>query len=388
MNRSRLPLLAAACSFPLAATASSGVAQPAAAQQPDAKPVAMPVAKAAPDAAALAAILLNANEGRAVAEKLAAALTSDFVNPANAKDYAAMLRANAAAGRYDHGNRGELAKRLTDDMLAVHKDGHLHVELATAEGPVGGEAGGKPFPPAIQAAKWIAPGVAYIRPSIFKSTPEEVAAFKAFMEEHRQAKTIIFDLRNHHGGALGEMDVIVSYLFASKTPLVKMDIARTLFDAEGSPFGEGPTLSVEKGTQMVTTTHFAIPGEVTPLRNTKVLLLTSNATGSAAEHFALAMKSSGRGTLIGEATAGANHFGGPLPLNDDFAVWMPVGRTYDIKTGRDWEGTGVAPDIAVDPKLALVKALEMASVPQQEATRLNAGEVPAEPVHREKLAAR
>ena len=388
MNRYRLPLLAAACCFPLAAAASGEVAPPSAAQQTDAKPGATPVAKAAPDAATLAAIPLNANEGRAVAGKLAAALTSDFVNPENAKDYAAMLRANAAAGRYDDGTRGELAKRLTDDMLAVHKDGHLHVELATADGPLGGEAGGKPFPPAIQSAKWIAPGVAYIRPSLFNSTPEEVAAFKAFMEDHKNAKTMIFDLSNHHGGALGEMNVIFSYLFATKTPLVKMDISRALFDSQGSPFGDDPTLQVQKGAQMVTTTHFAIPGEVTPLRKARVLLLTSNATGSAAEHFALAMKSSGRGTLIGEATAGANHFGGPLPINDDFAVWMPVGRTYDIKTGKDWEGTGIAPDIAVDPKLALVKALEMAGVPQQEATRLNAGEVPAEPVHREKLAAR
>jgi len=388
MRRSHLPLLAAACCFPLAAAASGEVAPASAAQQADPKPVTPPAAKAAPDAAALAATPLDAKEGRAVAEKLASELTSDFVNPANAKDYATMLRANAAAGRYDSGTRGELAKRLTDDMLAVHKDGHLHVELATADGPIGGEAGGKPFPPAIQSAKWIAPGVAYIRPSIFKSTPEEVAAFKAFMEEHKQAKTIIFDLRNHHGGALGEMNVIFSYLFATKTPLVKMDISRALFDSQGSPFGDDPTLLVEKGTQMVTTTHFAIPGEVTPLRKAKVLLLTSNATASAAEHFALAMKSSGRGTLIGEATAGANHFGGPLPLSDDFAVWMPVGRTYDIKTGKDWEGTGIAPDIAVDPKLALVKALEISGVKSAEAIKLDALEVPAEPVHKEKLAAR
>ena len=139
---------------------------------------------------------------------------------------------------------------------------------------------------------------------------------------------------------------------------------------------------------MVTTTHFAVPGPDTPLRQAKVILLTSNATASAGEHFALAMKSSGRGMLVGEATAGANHFGGSSELNDHFAVWMPIGRTYDIKTGQDWEGSGVAPDIAVDPKLALVKALEMAGVSEAEAVRLDAAEVPAEPVHKEKLAAR
>ena len=50
-----------------------------------------------------------------------------------------MLRKNAAAGRYDNGTRGELAKLLTDDLQAVHKDGHLHVMLAPQE-PGGGAA--------------------------------------------------------------------------------------------------------------------------------------------------------------------------------------------------------------------------------------------------------
>jgi C-terminal processing protease CtpA/Prc len=100
------------------------------------------------------------------------------------------------------------------------------------------------------------------------------------------------------------------------------------------------------------------------------------------------MKSTGRATLIGEATGGANHFGGPRDLNDHFAVWMPIGRTYDIKTGKDWEGHGVAPDIAVDPKWALVVALEKAGLSHAEAVRLDAQEVPAEPVHADKLMAR
>jgi len=141
------------------------------------------------------------------------------------------------------------------------------------------------------------------------------------------------------------------------------------------------------GGQMVAT-HSAIPGPATPLRKAKVYLLVSNASASAAEHFALALKSSGRATLIGEATAGANHFGGTQPLNDHFAVWMPVGRTYDIKTGKDWEGDGIAPDIAVDPAKALVAALEQAGLSHDQAVALDKLEVPAEPVHRDKLRAR
>jgi C-terminal processing protease CtpA/Prc len=67
---------------------------------------------------------------------------------------------------------------------------------------------------------------------------------------------------------------------------------------------------------------------------------------------------------------------------------MPVGRTYDIKSGKDWEGAGIAPDVAVDPKQALVVALEKSGLSAAEAARLDAQEVPAEPVHSEKLRAR
>jgi len=202
------------------------------------------------------------------------------------------------------------------------------------------------------------------------------------------AKTLIFDLRNHHGGGLDEQDAIFSYLFAKKTALVKMAMAKATFESRGSPLQAGKTLQfVSEGGKMVGT-HVALPGEDTPLRKAKVYLLVSNRTGSAAEHFALAVKSSHRGTLIGEATAGANHFGRPEPLNEHFAVWMPVGRTFDIKTGKDWEGVGVAPDVAVDPKQALVVALEKAGLPHEEAVKLDSAEVPAEQVHRDKLRAR
>jgi hypothetical protein len=381
--RSSFLFLAAAClpSTPLLAQAAA----PATAA-PTAAPVPQPVKRPPPPGANEP---LTAGEGRAVATKLADELLSNFVVHDSAVRYAAMLRANASDARYDKGTRGELAKLLTDDLMAVQKDGHLHVEVAGPDDERGGGSGApKGFPPLIQSAKWLAPGIAYIRFTAFLSTDEEIAAVRAFMREHKDAKTIIFDLRNHHGGRLGEMDEIFPYLFATKTPLVKLEMARSIYDKFGSPFGEAPTVEFAKDDVHSTATHYALPREATPLRDAKVYLLVSNATASAGEHFALAFKSTGRATLIGEATAGANHFGGPAPLNEHFAVWMPVGRTYDIKTGKDWEGAGVQPDVAVDPKRALVVALEKAGLSHEEAVRIDATEVPAEPVHKEKLRAR
>ena len=167
-----------------------------------------------------------------------------------------------------------------------------------------------------------------------------------------------------------------------------MATAKDVYDRRGSPLeGSATLVYAVEGDKMVAT-HSAIPGQETPLRHAKVYVLTSNRSASAAEHFALALKTTGRATLIGEATAGANHFGGPTPLNDHFGVWLPIGRTYDIKTGKDWEGDGIAPHIAVDPTKALVLALEKAGLSHEEAVRLDAQEVPAEPVHSDKLRAR
>ena len=335
---------------------------------------------------------LEQGEGRAVALKLADELASKFVYRDQAEDYAAMLRKNAAAGRYDMGTRGELAKLMTDDLLAVHKDGHLHVMLAPPPGAGGadGMRHGPPagMPPAIQAAKTIAPGIGYIRFTGFFGSDEEVAAVRSWLARNRGDKVLIFDLRNHHGGGLAEQDAIFSYLFGKKTPLVKMAVSKAVYDKGDSPMESGPTLVFASQGDTMVATHSALPGEDAPLRKAKVYLLVSNRTASAAEHFSLALKSTGRATLIGEDTAGANHFGGGQDITDHFGVWMPIGRTYDIKTGKDWEGAGIAPDIAVDPKQALVVALERAGLSHAEAVKLDAAEVPAEPVHSEKLRAR
>lgn len=353
----------------------------------------MPVAQAQSTDAAAVVVQeqLVTGEGRAVADRLAAKLIDNFVYAEQGQRYAEMLRANAAAGLYDRGTRQELADRMSSDLMAVQKDGHLRVTVAEPEErPTSGGVMRTPrkWPPLIQSAKWIAPGIAYIRFTAFLGTDEEIAGVRAFMREHRDARAIIFDLRNHHGGGLAEMDEIFPYLFAAKTPLVTMETRRSVFDREGSRAGDGATLELKLDQGHARSTHYALPGEETALRHAKIYLLTSNATASAGEHFALAFKSTGRGTLIGEATTGANHFGGTEQVGDHFAAFIPVGRTFDIKTGKDWEGAGIAPDIAVDPKLALVTALEQAGLSQDEAVRLDATEVPAEPVHREKLRSR
>jgi hypothetical protein len=328
---------------------------------------------------------IEVEEGRAVALKLADQLLSEYVDHDQAEAYAAMLRKNASAGRYDKGTRGDVAKLLTDDLMAVKRDGHLGVDPAVPL-PGGAAAAAKHgpppgMPPLVQSARTIAPGIGYIRFTAFTGRDEEMAAVRKWLADNRNARVLIFDLRNHFGGGLAEQNLIFSYLFAERTPLAKMALSRDVYEKNGGLFRPSPALVWSAQGDKEVGTHSAIPGEDTPLRKAKVYVLVSNRTASAAEHFALALKSKRGAILIGETTAGANHFGGPERLSEHFGVRMPVGRTYDIDTGKDWEGTGIAPNVAMDPKEALVIALEKAGMSHEEAVKLNAQEVSAQPVH-------
>ena len=61
---------------------------------------------------------------------------------------------------------------------------------------------------------------------------------------------------------------------------------------------------------------------------------------------------------------------------------IPVGRTYDPATGKDWEGDGVQPDIAVPAAAALERALTELGIAPGEAKRLSDAHMPSWPMER------
>lgn len=341
-------------------------------------------------------------DARTVALTLADRLESDYVYAAQGKTYAEALRAKAKAGDYDALDGVELARRLGEDLQRVAPDGHLRVMfqgLGGGGGPqiilkrppesVGGPppSDRKPVmmrlapPPAIEQARWLAPGIAFVRFNLFPGGPEPTEAARQFMARHASAKTIIIDLRTHRGGGLDEMDAIFPWLFTRPTRLVSMATRKSVDDAGGSPMGDGPSLRrVSADPAYVTREHWATPGRDKRLKQATLYVLTSGLTASAAEHFALAIKHSGRGTLIGQPTFGANHFGSDQSLGGDYTAFIPVGRTYDPVTGKDWEGTGIKPDIIVAADAALVEALVRAGVPKADATRLSTEVAPSGPM--------
>jgi len=327
-------------------------------------------------AATPADMSVTAEEARRTVLDLAQKLEDNYVFPDVAKRYAATLRANAANGAYDALISGRaLAARLTEDLRAVSPDAHLRVVLRppsalVRDGSAGSVAPRPAFPwKPIEEASWLAPGIAYIRFNIFPGDEATVGEAKRFMEEHATAKVIIFDNRTHHGGGLDEMNAMFPYLFSAPTTLVTMDTRASAADRNPEP----GLRRVPAPDGIIRDEHFVVPSRTEKrLFNAKVFVLTSGATGSAAEHMTLALKHTRRATIVGETTAGAGHYGGEQPIGDKFAAFIPVGRTFDPDTGKDWEGTGIAPDVPVQADQALIEALVRSGLSRAAAERINA----------------
>lgn len=310
----------------------------------------------------------RADAEKAVSE-LAAAIEDQFLFPDAGKAYAAMLRENLANGAYaSFPDAPSFARKVTGDLQAVHKDGHLRLEVAPpqeqrghAQAPNGGPADVS----AVTKSGWLADGVAYIAFDGFPGNEPTLAATRKFLAEHANAKTLIIDARDNGGGGLAEMNLIFAQIFAKPTVLVDMDIRSAVEAKFGTPFDpKDPLMRKIEGPETINRReHIAVPAaRQSALNDAKVYLLTSKRTFSAAEHLSLSLKRTKRATLVGEATGGGAHFGGMSPMGQGYAAFIPVGRTFDPDTGKSWEGTGVAPDVAVAADKALDEALKLAGV--------------------------
>jgi C-terminal processing protease CtpA/Prc len=229
----------------------------------------------------------------------------------------------------------------------------------------------------------LAPGIAYIRFNEFTGDPQAVTAAAKFMADHAEAESVIIDLRTHRGGGLAEMDAMLPYLYAKETVLLQMDTRASVDQADGSPSAPQSLRRVAAPEGVVRREHFVRPHPTEKrLFDAKLYLLTSNFTASAAEHFALAMKRTGRATLIGEKTAGAGNYGGMRPIGAHFMAFVPVGMTRDPETGARWEANGIEPDILTDAQVALVEALKRNGIADREAQKLSAAVHPKGPMKR------
>ena len=162
---------------------------------------------------------------------------------------------------------------------------------------------------------------------------DKVASVMGFVEN---CDALIFDMRYNGGGDPTGIQVISSYLFGDE-PVHLND----LYYRPNDTTEEFWTLKDIKGKRMP---------------DVPVYVLTSSFTFSGAEEFSYNLQNLKRATIVGETTGGGAHPGGMNIIDDNFLMFVPVGRAINPISKTNWEGTGVSPDVEINSTKALIKA--------------------------------
>jgi hypothetical protein len=296
----------------------------------------------------------------AVIDTVAAQLGRVYVEADTGLLIGANLKKRLASGAYDGlENPGQFAEMVTRDLRAINGDLHLGLSYSPTPPRPGGGPGGFGDPAKLNFGmgklEILDGNVGYLEITGFMGMQgyQDVAvqALK-FLE---RADAIIIDLRRNGGGS-GEMSHFIFSHFLGAEPV--------------------RTITVKRRAPAEPTTRRSLATVAGPRRtDVPVYLLTSQNTASAAEEFTFVLKNQNRVTIVGSRTAGAGHMVNQLQSGHGFSVGISITRVSDPVTGREWEGTGVLPDIEVAPERALTEAhaaaLRKIVATSPDSTRLN-----------------
>ncbi|MDB4964532.1 MAG: hypothetical protein JWN44_221 [Myxococcales bacterium] len=286
-----------------------------------------------------------------VLDGIAAKLTEFYVYPEVAKKMIDAMRAHQKKGEYDAVTDGDaLALRLTRDLRAVSHDGHLRIFTSPEALPQQDPGDDDPPTPAdrvfmerancgFDRIEHLPHNIGYVKFNFFGAPAVCGPIATAAMGFVANVDALVFDLRENGGGDPDMVSYVVSYLFANRTHVNDLWERKT-----------------NKTTEYWTKPE--LPGK--KIVDKPVYVLTSKATFSGGEEFTYDLKSLKRATIVGETTGGGAHPTAAKRLDDHFGIGVPTGRPINPVTKKDWEGTGVEPDVKVPADRALDKALELA----------------------------
>lgn len=254
-----------------------------------------------------------------------------YIFPDKAAAAAELIGARRAAGAYDDLDEAALGERLTDDLFEVCGDKHLRVRVrdeAVAPTEEAMEAAWRERQRltnyGIARVERLDGNVGYLDLRGITGAAQGGRAIAAAMELVSQTHALIADLRRNGGGSPDGVIFWTSYFF---------------------PDGDTHLNSIEEGGTGRTRqfwSHAWLPGD--RYLDRPVYVLTSEKTFSGGEEFCYNLKAQGRATLIGETTRGGAHPTEIFPITPTFEVTVPIARSVNPVTGRNWEGTGVEPD--------------------------------------------
>lgn len=299
---------------------------------------------------------LAAPERAAVIDSIAANMTQGYVFPEKGAAVAKALKGRLARHGYDAiTGCAAFADTLTAQLQAITHDRHLrvvyvHDPLPVEEGPEQGpsdeevaqqEAAARQRNFGFEKMERLPGNVGYLEIRQFFNASLAGPTAAAAMNWLANTDALIIDVRRNGGGDAGTVALVCSYLFPARGRVHLNDFF----------------VPREQQTLQTWTLPW-VPGQ--RYVDKPVYVLTSGRTFSAAEEFSYDLKTQGRATLVGEATGGGAHPVQPTRLTDHFGLSLPWGRAINPVTKTNWEGTGVAPDVAVPADQALAKAQRLA----------------------------
>jgi chorismate mutase len=286
-----------------------------------------------------------------VIDALLKQLNDNYVFPETARKIEQAIRARAAEHEYDTVTSAKsFARLLTDHLQAVSHDKHLRVFFSAATLPPESKRT-EPTPEertkmrdffstmnfGFEKVERLDGNVGYLDLRAFAPPDMAGDTAAAAMNFLANSDALILDLRHNGGGDPAMVALVCSYLFPASSVVHLNDIYRRPDNSTHQWW----TLSYVPGTRFA---------------DKPVYVLTSKRTFSAAEECTYNLKNLKRALIVGETTGGGAHPGGTRRIGDHFEVFVPSGRAISPITKTNWEGTGVAPDVAVPADLALKTA--------------------------------
>jgi len=296
-------------------------------------------------------IKLDGPQRERIVEAASAKLNEYYIYAETAKKMAAALNKHLKDGDYNEITEGDIfASRLTADLQSVSHDKHLRVTYSPYKLPPS-HHGPTPEEQArfrkdmerlncgFDKVEILPNNIGYVKFDMFAAPDVCGATATAAMNLVAHTDAIIFDLRENGGGDPLMVAFLATYLFNDVTHL------SDIYERKGN-----------KTTQYWTLPH--VPGTRSP--KTPAYVLTSKFTFSGAEDFTYNLKQLKRVTVVGETTGGGAHPVSGHRLDDHFSIGVPYARDINPMTKTNWEGTGVAPDVAVKASEALETAEKLA----------------------------
>ena len=279
-------------------------------------------------------------------------LADEYVFPEMRAKLVERLNSAEKAGRYDVRDPHLLAERVTEDLRAVARDGHLSLQLspaayAAALAPPASDRGSDAYfkRRAVRSHHGLAemrilPGnIRYLRITGFEWVPDESGeAYDGAMRFLKDGDAIIIDLRGNGGGSAAAVQYLTSHFLPADTLLL------TFVQGSETPF------------QSRTLNHLPAGR----LRGKPLYVLIDGGVASAAEEFAYHVQQFKLGELVGAKTAGGANNNRLVPVAPAFMLSVSFGRPVHAVSGTNWEGAGISPTVEAAPEQALDVAQSLA----------------------------